>query len=520
MPITDLSNVQTKMFGVSLLGDENKAMLQHWHDRFAASNSFFVAAREGESAADIAKNIIQIIRQSAIRVMDDSLMLALFLDLRKPLQRESLQQLLGLPKMLEQLLGCENILINCFGYTGLIAFSPKQIIKNNILLFQELDNRTHKLWLVPDDALGSEQERWKPTILFLDFLRRHPSPYRLLSAQHTQGSIGFMRYGEYQKAKRLHFQDRIVQLCNWIKDYGSGRFSERLSARVEALRQTARDMFLVDARIQPLHPDMFPKGFFNVQKAKHNKDPFHNARTVSQSAVMATGKELTRQIEALFLDKTGDPKSYLIQLLQESSVSISFVTTRQELKKRILSLEETVYEPNPIYLPYNPEGYERTIEQYLKDIRETAITKAVNALVRRLVDACDALQPEEIRKKQSELSHALEESRTKLALLADLPSFCQNTFLGGKGLLSPVHVHLALPGDDTLRILMCTNADDRNWIDSNVNTETLVNNNCMCYIDAHTGGIVRLDDTPVKCVFATYFDCTDRRLDDLLDIGE
>ena len=520
MPITDLSNVQTKMFGVSLLGEENQAMLQHWNDRFATSNSFFVTAQEGESAEDIARNIIQIIRQSAIRVMDDSLMLALFLDLCKPLRRESLQQLLNLPKMLEQLLGSQQILINCFGYTGLIAFSPKQIIKDNILLFQELDARTHKLWLVPDDALGSEKERWKPTILFLDFLRRHPSPYRLLSAQHSQGSVGFMRYGEYQKAKRLHFQDRIVQLCNWIKDYGSGKFSERLSARVDALRQAARDTFLVDARIQPLHPDMFPKGFFHVQKAKHNKEPFHNARTVSQTAVMATGQELTRQIEALFLEKTGDPKAYLIGLLQEANVSISFVASRQELKNRIKALEETVYEPNPIYLPYNPDGYAGTIERYLKDVRETAIIKATNALVRRLLDACDALRPEEIQNKQAELSHALEESRTKLALLADLPSFCQNTFLGGKGLLSPVHVHLALQGDDTLRILMCTNADDRNWIDSNISTETLVNSNCMCYIDAHTGGIVRLDDTPVKCVFATYFDCTDLRLNDLLDIGE
>ena len=55
--ITDLSNVQTKMFGVSLLGEENTTMLQHWNDRFAPSNSFFVAAKDTDTVEDIAKNI-------------------------------------------------------------------------------------------------------------------------------------------------------------------------------------------------------------------------------------------------------------------------------------------------------------------------------------------------------------------------------------------------------------------------------------------------------------------------------
>lgn len=517
--ITDLSNVQTKMFGVSLLGEENTTMLQHWNDRFAPSNSFFVAAKDTDTVEDIAKNILEIVRQANVRTTGGILMLALFLDLRKPLQRETLQKLMGLPKMLMELLYAGAVDINCFGYTGLIAFSPKQMIKDNILLFQEVANRNHKLWLVADDPLGSPEERWKPSILFLDFLRRHPNSGSLLATKHNEGSVGFMRYGEYRGDKREYYQAYIEKLQNWLEKNGSGAFSDRLAAKLADLRTAIREKFLIDANAQPLHPDMFPKGFFDIQKAKHNNDPFRNARTISQSAVMATGNSMTQQILAYAREKMGDARQCLLQLLEEGNVSITFVDNRQDMKTRILAPLEGVFEPNPVYLPYNAEGYTDPIAKYLTAVRDTAVAKAINEFLHNLEAASETLCAERIREKRAELSRTMEECRTKLSAMPKLSDFCQGSFVEGRDLISPVRANLSVSAGDTYRILMCRSAEDRNWIATNVDTVTIVNGNCLCYIDEHTGGIVHLDDAPVKCVFAAYYDCTDARLNDMLSLN-
>lgn len=519
MPITDLSTVQTKMFGVSLLGEQNQTMLLHWKERFSPTNTFFVNAHEGESEDLIAEQILNVVKDAKVRILDDSLILALFFDLRKPLQAKNLQALLKLPDLLEELLHCQQVHIHCFGYTGLVAFSQKEAIKANIRLFQEVDQRTHKLWLVADDAQGSEKERWKPAILFLDFLRRHENPYSLMSRQHSEGSVGFLRYGEYQQQRRIRFKAEIEQLKGWISECRQGSFSEKLSVRLEALRQSAREAFLVDAKAQPLHPDMFPKGFFDQQKAKKNKDPFRTARQFSQSAVIATGVGLTRQIHAYVMGRVGALKPYLIRLLEEAKVSISFVEDRVELRRRITMPIEETCEPLPLYLPYNKDGYENPIEKYLTEVRETAITMAINALLKGLAEACDSLSAEAVRGKKMEFSHRLEECGSMLASLPDLENFCRRSFVEGKGLMSPITVSLAHDGNDTLRILMCRNMDDRNWIADHVSTETIVNSNCQCYIDENMGGIIKLDDAPVKCVFAAYFNCTEACLNDLLKIG-
>lgn len=525
MPITDLSNVRTKMFGISMLGAQNELMLPHWKDRFSPSNTFFVPAETTDSAMDIAQKIAGIVRAGKPVMAGERLMLALFLDLGKQLEEASLQSLLGLPEILDEMLYCGTPLIHFFGFVGTLYSADKKLVKENIQRFQKVSAGKHKLWLLADTIQSSEAERWKPAVLFLDFLRRTDAPGALFeTAGHTEGTVGLLHYGEFHRSKREALEKEKAQLTYWLNGNtlnDGGTFAELLSDRITALRQALRDAFPVSPDCQPLHPDMFPKGGFlgsNISKAKANKEPFRTARMLSEKAVIATGKGMAQQAVELARKRMGDVHAVLTGLLEKGNVSVRFVEDGADMKDKIRRLYEEPSEAKTLQLPYSGDGYTEPIRRYLEDARACAITTAVNTVLDDLLAAVDRLDMDKLRQRKAELSGRIQSCTDEMSTLPSREMFCDDSFKNGERLFSPLQIRLQINGDSTTRILMCRNPEDRNWINDNVDVSYLSGRVSMCYIDENLGGIIRLDDAPIKCIHAVCSNCTEQRLNDVLRI--
>lgn len=526
MAYTDLSTVQHKLVGISFLGEQNQLLQQHWVSRLSPLNAFFVDAEPDEDERKVAQRVVAAISAQSITSLAGTVIFAFFLDLRKPIEQAQVEKMARTYSMLEKNFHCMSRVM-WFGYTGIMAFEDVEVMKTSIRTIHQVTRNQQMVWLIADPMLGAnEEERWKSAVVYLDVLRRHDNLGQLLTVNHSKGSVGFLRYGEYFESQLSSCNGEIELLSNQLSANGAGAFSDRLKKMLESVVTGAADGFSIVPGCQPMHPGLFPDGFFARRDAANRRNVYATAALETETALTATGRGMAEQLSELVMNSVGSGKSFLLQLLRESNVGIGFVENKAVLRERIEGLIVPAREPDlPIIsfpsnskeqkMPELTNYYKKLFKRYLDDMLHYALAVARNDLLKSMAEAVDQLSAEKIAEEKTRIQKRLDALRARISQLTEKSVFCQRVLTGsGEGMKSQFHPILSLPGDQTLRVILTREPEDRNWVESNV----FVNfgKECRGFIDANLGGVVALDDATIKGLHAVYFDALDQRLDDLL----
>lgn len=521
MDFHDISLIQDQLFALSCLEDSlHEKLLQEWNNRFSVSTALLTRVDQQEDAFAIRNKVIEGINGHDYHLLPGSnVCAAVFLDLTQELTLEKLNVIYDTIAWLETRLNVTNQIVSYFGFVGTAGVFTKTQLQKNIELVQASVRNHHKLWLVAEPILKSQLSNfWKPSLLFLDLLRRDSQQTGNFSSQtdYADGCVGFFRYGEYKEEALQHVKKEIAVRERWLGDDGDFAFARQIEGLFKQQEEEVRRDFAAEASLQPTHPDMYPVGFWKIRKAKKGRNRvFEQARRQTEAAVNTTAENLIHQITEFYKGKIGDPKGCIVKQLTAADVSIGFVVNKSAATSKLREFQGESMIPTLEPLSYSKEGCTDRIGRYLEAALNYAITTAQNTAATELIDAYARLSVAEIEKKKTELSGELSKLRGELELLSEMETFCYNVINpmnGGRGMTKDFNPIMQTAGDRTTVFLACRRAEDWDWIQ----TVQLPYEAAVRYISDQCGGIVQPDKAPVKGLYAVYFACTAERLEDLL----
>lgn len=516
MPVIDISNANSKLIGICCLqGNERELVKSLWTKRFSGHTAFFTEASAEDSALKITKRIYKEVEACGFHSMPGlSVIVAVFLDLREDVSESLLQALAGVPNRLSGALGCDVQMKLNFGFVGSLSEVDAQALRQKIKAVAQSDLDSRGLYLVAEPDFGGKVEtRWKAAMVYLDLLRRGASAQQIMFTDHPNGTVGFLRYGEYDENMLSKLQKERDELSANLSNNGSMQFSQQLTSLLTTMEMAAAGQFQVNAAMQPIHPDMTVNGWLNRQRASHgNYAPFNLARASTLQAVCDTGDRIVEQIGEAYQAQMGDAKTCLVELFQKANAGIGFVKDRSKVQSYLEQKMPVVQDPPMPILAYNENGYTDEISRYLAEKLAYGQYKAKKTALESLLNAYNAMDDVQFIKTDKQMKDRLEIVKINLNHLPSKQNFCSLALGTGMGLESDFSAILGAPGDVTIKHLVCRKTADQSFI------QNVVPGSNHCYfIDEVYGGLGELDDAPIKAVQAALFDCTDERLEDLLD---
>lgn len=523
MPVIDIPSAKSKLVGVCCLqGEERDLVKRLWEKRFSGLTAFFTDASPEDSARRIAKRINSEVTNRGFQGMAGlDVIFVVFLDLREDVSENLLQALASVPGILSANLGCNVLMRLNFGFVDTQDDEGRETLPQRIKDAVQSDMDSRGLYLVAEPDFGGRAENhWKAVMVYLDLLRRGAeSAQSLAFLNHDNGTIGFLRYGEYGvdmlSSLQKEYDELTAQLATEGND-GGAAFSTQLTSGLMELETAARAQFAVNGAMQPIHPDMTVTGRIAQWQAAHGSNQaFNKAQLATQQALLDTGKRMEQQIQDFYQARMQDPKTFLIGLFQKANVRLKFVENSTQVLSYLDMNDRAVPDAALPTLAYNPNGYTDQISLYLADKLAHCLYKAKKNAMESLRNAYNSLSQEKIAKERTQMRERLDVVKTNLGHLPTREKFCALALGNGAGLESAFSVFLGAAGDMTLKHLVCRRQDDRTYIQNNC---VVHGTECRYYIDEAHGGLGELDNAPIKALQAALFDCTDARLEDILDL--
>lgn len=521
MSVIDISKIQYKLIGVCALKNAERDLLKSiWTERFTEQTAFFAEVQQEDSALTMAQKIYSSISHVGYSSASGfQVILAMFVDLTEAMDEAYVKALSELPTTLSTKMKCSVRLHLLFGYTGMCGLKEGEdikLMKQNVKTFVDHNPYSKGVYLVGVPAFGGTPEfRWKSVCLYLDLLRREATLQRLQAVSHNNGTVGFLRYGEYDEQLLVKLKEEEKMLTANLGDYGHVEFPSALNTRLAAIETEVRTSFTVDASVQPIHPDMIVSGFWNIHKAKHNNnDAFNRARAQTLAALRETGDGMVQQVLEFYKQKLSDPKQFLMDIFSEIHAGIGFVSNRSAIQSLLKHQLQPVQDAMPPALTYNENGYQDEIGSYLSQKLHYSIYKAKLWVYETLNEAYANFSDHMIGAKRAQMLEELNSVQNSQNHVASKKDFCGNALGNGDNMDAQFEPVLGASDDITIKHLVCRTDVDRAWIESNCYMG--IQQEARFFIHETLGGLVHLDEAPLKTVQAMLFNCTKERLDDLL----
>lgn len=521
MSVIDISNIQYKLIGVCALKSEEKQLLKSlWQERFSEQMAFFAEVEPSDRALVMTQKIFKKISDAGYRAANGfQVVLAVFVDLTEALDESFLKELSNVSAMLSAHLRCS---VRCqlfYGYVGMAGLNEGEdvaLMRQNVKALVGGNSYAKGVYLVSEPAFGGTPEfRWKAVNFMLDMLRRDANTQRLQAVSHDNGTVGFLRYGEYDERMLVKLQDEEKKLINYLGNYGNVEFSGELNARLAAIELAARENFIVDANLQPIHPDMIVTGMLKIWSAKRNSnDEFNRGRAQTLAALRGTGEGLVEQIQEFFKNRMGDPRQFLMNVFTDIHAGIGFVENRTLVQSMLAPQIQTVRDAMPPSLAYNENGYTEEICTYLEQKLNFGIYKATIWFYEALKDAFGSFSEMKIANRRSEMQEQLRMIQNNINHVPTKKEFCDQAIGSGGGMDAQFMAVVGAAGDLTLKYLACRKDEDRVWMEDNCFMGN--QQEARFYIHETMGGLINRDEAPIKALQVPLFDCTESRLEELL----
>lgn len=520
----DISTIHSKLIGLNCLdGTESTHVRKLWGQRYHERAAFLVDVAPGSSADDVFEQIRSlIVKQQIHSISGESCILAVFMDLTKPIDPATLTTLTAIPNQLNAMLNCRVSLVYEFAYLGRIASSARGDLRDRIMDLSATNERNpsirRQICLVAQPLLSGESVNyWKAAIVCLDIMRRRFSPDDVLPPVGTGGAnndVGFLRYGEFDEEKLRRLTDQKARLEKLLSSAGERELRESVAAALRKLELDISEQVTVDPKAQPIHPNMFVEGFFKRKKAASGKnDEFNEAQRYTIEAVLTTGNEIHSRSMDIAKAMVGNSTDFLRQLLDRSGVGIALESDRA-LMTRCLSADlQRADRPTGLDLRYNENGYTEEIGQYFQEALRHSLYEAKKYLLKCLMDAYNAITADDLSDRASALHRELDEAKHALDQIAQEDDFCRSARDSGKLMetcFTPASVGDGSGG--TRRHLLCRNPETASRLEKLYGRPEL----SVSFINGTAAGLMTLDSAPVKALHILSFDCTPARLLDLI----
>lgn len=516
----DISNVQSKLIGVSFLNDKEQQIVKKlWQNSFSRADAFWVEAAETDTAREIAQKVFSEIREAGAAGIDGKTCeIVLFLDYSGEDLRDYSSAIGGLAVTIQDALFCSVPLELQYVYIGTNPTYKKSAnqLKEAILALTN-DNYTNskvpkRACLIARNLISAKEntDHWNSAVFYLDILRRN-SVSDVLPTVGTNGNddVCFIRYAEFDGQRYTELCE-IIQKLDQLRGFsGFPELRSELDKRLKNLENEARARFQVSARNQPIHPDMKVEGFFKIQKARRGANAeFTAAQMQTRNALLKTGEALSDGIKKVYEEELQqNAKNYMDELIKSCSVGLELLSDREKMSELFDASMISATKPQLPSLLYNEAGYYQDIETYLEQVRTCAIVEAKKLYLETLQKAYSSISDEEIALKKIDINKKLAEANAQLAYVPSEKEFIEgaNDTAGTTmiSFFSPIN-----PGGVTKRLIVDSSVKDAERHDSKVNREVTV----MLLPEIQA----TITSTKPKAIQMLTFDCDRNRLDDLI----
>lgn len=525
MPMKDISKIRSKLIGICCLEEKDKARVKRqWDARCSERTAFWVEAASDCSGAVIIEDICEAIsKQGILSMHGESCIVALFLDLRKPMKQEIQNTLWNLSDALAKVLGCNIMLVMQFGFVGKVGLSNAGIQRECVKTIVSANSSRiaaiqHRLCLIGEAALSAgEGNNWKAAVVLLDALRRSGAPTDILPMTEdglANNDIGFLRYEEYDKERYdalLHDKEKYLQL----RGTGGGPALKNL---VDKKRSEMIDFvdhsFSFRGSLQPQHPDMVVEDSFLGTKRKSalkgkNKE-YNKAQQETRTAVMLTGKRMSRLIEEFFARKIAAATETLEEMFRVSNAGVELRADRITMENLLRGYSKPAAAPRVPTLGYSEQGCENEINQYFMDVKACAVSKGISMYDEAIVAAYQTMWNRGFQEEQARIQERLDEITLHLNAMKPAQEFCAFIAFGGdpnESDFKPV----SASGSNAKFLLF------RGQKMKEIVTAATEGSTVALYEISETGGGLRtLDNAPLKAVQVVFLDCNDQAIEQLL----
>lgn len=530
MPVNDISAVQKLLFGVCCLdGEEAQQVHTLWHQRFAEHSAFLVDAKPGDSIKAIVEKLEQEIRKQSIQnLFGRSVILTLYLDLTEKMDPEWQNSLWSLQTVLDNYFGSATQLVFQFGFVGKLNLESATVQRENAsVIVNELNGTKpaavrYTLCLVAKPALaGSTGTNWKAAMLFLDLLRRQTIPSSILPATDDgilNNDIAFLRYEEYDEKQHEKLTARHKTLDLLLHNHGQQEFAQLVERELQTLREQLAQRFIVNGGAQPQHTGMILDGaksgvFSNpVAQAKKGKSPVYNqGKNETYSAVQATARRLREDIQEFCRPIIEKAPKRLREMMDEVNLGIALKKDRDEMHSLLnTGTNDTVRMPE-LLLNYSESGAAQEIGEYLEAVRLRQTAEGWKQYRQALIEAYDTITDAEFANEEAELQLEFEDVIRKLAQSQKPKDFCEQIVTYRDPAICDFKIGFGT-GKNEKYVLARTNT-----LVATLNQAAFAGAAVRCFEIKETGGgIVQLDDAPLKALQAVYLDYSEAVMKKLL----
>lgn len=514
-----INTAHCKLIGLCCLkGQERDRVYQEWTERFQEHEAFWLDVQENQTAVDMARAATNLIAQQGITHMANStLVIAVFLDLTAAPNEKLLREVARVAPRLHAALGCNVAVTAEFGYMGVLAFADTDELRGYVQQTVAVNNETpdtlKPLYLVATSplVLPEDDNCWKAVTVFLDILRREPSPALLIQGGNPDGDVGFLRYGEYDEHKLKQLTTELKKLEKALSADGEDELEKVLKSVYSGIITDIRARFKPDGNYQPLHPDMIVNGAIKRALARSGHlASYENAKNSTWAALSLTGKNLQEIIMEAYSAKIANAGRDLAEYIEKAGVGVQLEMDTIRMTTRLTPDRMSMAAPQPPALPYKEAGWKLEITDYLNAVVEYAAAKVKFEYGTALCEAYKQVPESLYMDKQRDLSTRLGRVETRLKGVMDRTAFIK---LAAAGATLPLAAFFPILGGGTQAnwVLTRARADYEELDDRCSGTKTAV-----YFIDEKVGGLKLVDNAPIKALQVLLFNCDDDRLKDLI----
>lgn len=517
---SNISIAQCKMIAISCLqGRERERVMQEWNERFQEREAFWLDAQAGQKAGEMVKAIADMVRAQGITALNgQTLVMAVFLDLTREPDEALLGEIVKVPQRLTSALGCMVPLTLEFGYLAVKAFGDADSLKANVQKTVDINcqnpNQRKQLCLVAVSPLWQQDEdvSWKAVMVCLDLLRRNTAPATMVPVEGATpcNNVGFLRYGEFDQDRRRRLLAEKERLDHALSSNGAIEFKGVVSMALGKIESDVVARYAVDGNSHPIHPGMYPEGFFDKRKAARGQEPFASARNSTWHALDMTGKQLKETILESYREQIGNAAVYLGQYIKEAGIGIDLESDQKQMLALLEPEPIGMAEPMTPNLAYMETGYASVIDDYLKSVRRYAGAKARYEFAKALKEAYLQIPVESYNQRKADLQQKRKNVNEKLNMLMTQQQLINMVAMGSELPGSAFSITRAVGTSAywaVCRDLQIGEAMDKALMGTMATG---------FFIDATYGGLKLLDNAPLKAVQLLQFNCNDACLEDLI----
>ena len=514
----DISIAQCKLVGICCLeGSERDKAKQEWEERFLEHEAFWLDAQVGQKASALAKRITVMMSEHEIATLaDETVVLAVFLDLTTAPNEELLREISQIPVILTRL-GCHAPIILEFGFLDDVVFGEADVLKENVrrtvaVNCEDLNIRKQLVLVASPYGQNQDDSSWKAVMVALDILRRESAPANMVPVDgvNPNNNVGFLRYGEYDERKLRELTEEQEKLRKKLSNGGAMEFRNVLNMALGKIESDIAQRYVVDGNCQPLHTGMKVDGFFAKKNAARGKEPFASARNSTWNALDMTAKNLKTMIQDAYQAQLDNAAADLKRYIEEADIGIELESDASAMLEMLEPAAVGMAEPMTPNLAYKETGYTSEIDGYLKDVRRYCAAKVRHEYAVKLREAYQAIDPSEYAQRHAVLAKELKNVGYRISMVKDKKTLINLIATGAP--LPQANIHIKRGGGNSACWALCRDTQDSAALGAAC-TGALVT---VYYIDAKFGGLKLLDNAPIKAVQLLQFHCSEERLSDLI----